>query len=235
MLALLYDVHGNLPALEAVLVDAEAAGAEDFLLGGDYTMGGAWPVEVVDRLDDLGARAAWIRGNADRWVAGDEHDRPAEPFLDGAVAFARAVLDAGTVARLADLPPEHRLDGALCCHASVGSDMAGVSPEPDPQADARLLADPGAGGLPGAPLIVVGHTHLQFLRQAGPALRVLNPGSVGMPFDGDPAAAYALLDPDGRVDLRRVPYPVEEAIGALRALGEPWTETFEGRLRRAAA
>ncbi len=54
MLALLYDVHGNLPALEAVLVDAEAAGATGWVLGGDHTMAGAWPVETVARLDELG-------------------------------------------------------------------------------------------------------------------------------------------------------------------------------------
>ena len=233
MLALLYDVHGNLPALEAVLVDAEAAGATSYVLGGDYTMGGAWPDEVVARLDELGARAAWIRGNTDRWVAGDDGDRPAQASLDGAVGFARAALTAGTAARLADLPGEHRLEGVLCCHASPGSDMAGLDPQPDPEADARLLGEPGAA------LVVVGHTHLQFHRAAagwaGGAVRILNPGSVGLPLDGDAGAAYALLDPGGRVDLRRVPYPVEEAIGALRALAEPWTAVFEDRLRRAAA
>ena len=227
MLALLYDVHGNLPALEAVLVDAEAAGATGYVLGGDYTMGGAWPAETVARLDDLGAAAAWIRGNTDRWVAGDDRDRPAHPSVDGAIAFAQAALGPEPAARLADCAPEHRLDGVLCCHASPGSDMAGFPPEPDPDADAGLLGDPGA------PLVVVGHTHLQFHRPAGPAHRVLNPGSVGAPFDLDPRAAYALLDPDGRVELRRVGYPVEEAAGALRALGEPWTALFEDRLRRA--
>jgi len=229
MLALLYDVHGNLPALEAVLVDAEAAGATGFLLGGDYTMGGAWPAEVVARLDDLGARAAWIRGNTDRWVAGDDHDRPPLPALDGAIAYAQAALDGGTVLRLADLPATHRLDGALCCHASPGSDMAGFPAAPDPEADAALLGDPRA------PLVVVGHTHEQFHRRAAPGVAVLNPGSVGLPLDGDPRAAYALLDPGGRVELRRVGYPVEEAAGALRALGESWTATFEERLARASA
>jgi predicted phosphodiesterase len=227
MLALLYDVHGNLPALEAVLVDAEAAGATGYVLGGDYTMAGAWPVETVARLDELGAAAAWIRGNTDRWVAGDDRDRPADPSLDGAVAHAHAALGPEAAARLADCPTEHRLDGALCCHASPGSDMAGFAPEPDPEADAALL------GRPEAPLVVVGHTHVQFHRPAGDGIHVLNPGSVGMPLDDDPRAAYALLDPDGRVELRRVTYPVEEAAGALRALGEPWTALFEERLRRA--
>jgi predicted phosphodiesterase len=227
MLALLYDVHGNLPALEAVLVDAEAAGASSFLLGGDYTMAGAWPAEVVARLDELGAAAAWIRGNTDRWVAGDDHDRPADPSLDGAIAHAHAGLGDEGAARLADLPVDHRLDGALCCHASPRSDMDGFAPEPDPGADADLLGEPGA------PLVVVGHTHVQFHRPAGDGVHVLNPGSVGIPLDGDTRAAYALLDPDGRVELRRVPYPVEEAAGALRALGEPWTALFEERLHRA--
>jgi diadenosine tetraphosphatase ApaH/serine/threonine PP2A family protein phosphatase len=105
--------------------------------------------------------------------------------------------------------------------------MAGFAPEPDPEADLRLL------GRPGVPLVVVGHTHVQFHRPAGPGVSVLNAGSVGLPYDGDPRAAYALLDPAGRVDLRRVPYAVEEAAGGLRALGEPWTATFADRLERA--
>ena len=66
MLALLYDIHGNLPALEAVLEDAEGAGADRFILGGDYAAFGAWPAETVERLRGLDAR--WLRGNVDRWT-----------------------------------------------------------------------------------------------------------------------------------------------------------------------
>ena len=67
MLALLYDIHGNLPALEAVLADA--GDVEGFVLGGDYAVAGAWPRETVERLKEL-ENATWIRGNVDRW-AGD--------------------------------------------------------------------------------------------------------------------------------------------------------------------
>jgi predicted phosphodiesterase len=226
MLALLYDVHGNLPALEAVLVDAEAAGATGFVLGGDYTMGGAWPAEVVARLDELGADAAWIRGNTDRWVAGDDTDRPAAPVLDGALAFAGAALDPG--------PPR---GWPTCRPSTAWTARCAATPPPARTWRVRARARPrgrrGAARPPGRPARGRGPHALQFHRPAGDGIHVLNPGSVGMPLDGDPRAAYALLDPDGRVELRRVAYPVEEAAGALRALGEPWTALFEERLRRA--
>ena len=73
MLALLFDIHGNLPALEAVLDDARAAGAKRYLLGGDYAVFGGWPAETVARLREL-PDATWIRGNVDRWAATEAPD-----------------------------------------------------------------------------------------------------------------------------------------------------------------
>ena len=81
--AVLFDVHGNLNALEAVIADARSAGAESFLLGGDYVVFGAWPCETVDRLRELDAVA--IRGNTDRWLT-DPSDAPANPLLPEIVA-----------------------------------------------------------------------------------------------------------------------------------------------------
>jgi hypothetical protein len=99
VLALLYDVHGNLPALEAVLADADAAGAKRFLLGGDYALFGAWPRETVERLRELDAD--WIRGNGERWTAAPEE---APDAVQGAIARCREMLSDRLVVELAALP-----------------------------------------------------------------------------------------------------------------------------------
>src|SRR5262245_32169845 len=98
MRALLYDVHGNLPALEAVLGDA--SDADEFVLGGDYVVMGAWPKESVERLKQL-QNATWIRGNTDRWLI-DRHDTPG-PVEAIATACAEALGDQ-LVQELFDLP-----------------------------------------------------------------------------------------------------------------------------------
>ena len=89
MLGLLYDVHGNLPALEAVLDDCPA---ERYLLGGDYAVVGAWPVETVERLRELDAD--WIRGNTERWLV-DSSDAP--PGVQAIVDRCRDELDEATI------------------------------------------------------------------------------------------------------------------------------------------
>jgi diadenosine tetraphosphatase ApaH/serine/threonine PP2A family protein phosphatase len=212
MLATLYDIHGNLPALEAVLQDAREQGAGHFLLGGDYAALGAWPAETVARLHEL-QDATWIRGNWERWQA----DPSAIPSFapQGAGEATAAALGAAMVAELAALSDVTELDGTLFCHASPGSDVAGLYPDPQPT-DEELLA-----GVVHA-RVVVGHTHLQFRRTTEGGIDLINPGSVGLPFDGDTRAAYALLHPDGAVDLRRVTYDVEHAVAELRTRAEPW-------------
>ena len=87
MLAALYDIHGNLPALEAVLADARAAGARSWVLGGDFALMGPWPVETLERLRALEG-AHWIRGNADRWLA-DASDAPGTELMRGALVLPR--------------------------------------------------------------------------------------------------------------------------------------------------
>ncbi|MEN3281603.1 MAG: hypothetical protein V7607_2743 [Solirubrobacteraceae bacterium] len=98
MLALLFDIHGNLPALEAVLDDARGAGASRYLLGGDYAVFGGWPAESVARLREL-RDATWIRGNVDRWAAGVGEVPHGEP-LHSALASLRELVDAETIAWL---------------------------------------------------------------------------------------------------------------------------------------
>ena len=204
MLALLYDVHGNLPALEAVIADARAAGARRWLLGGDYALMGGWPAETVERLRSL-EDATWIRGNTERWLAEGAPDGIDPAALD----HARDALG-GAVAELGGLPFDAVLDGTRFVHASPVSDMDGFAPVAGDD-DARLLEGVSESRL------VFGHTHLQFGREAN-GIELVNPGSVGMPFDGDRRAAYA-LSADGEIELRRVEYDVAEAIARVRELG----------------
>jgi putative phosphoesterase len=202
VLALLYDIHGNLPALEAVLADAKDADA--FLLGGDYATAGAWPKETVERLKQL-ENATWIRGNADRWLV-DRHDAPAP--IDAIAERTAQLLGDELVEELSTLPESTTIDGTLYCHASPGSDMKTFLPRPD-ERDEELL-----GGVE-ARRVVAGHVHIAFRRSGPRDIELVNPGSVGMPWDGDHRAAYAVID-DDRVEQRRVAYDWQTAVAAVR-------------------
>ena len=223
VLAVLYDIHGNLPALEAVLADAHRRGAGRFLLGGDYATFGAWPAQTLARLHEL-QDATWIRGNWERWQA----DPAAIPDFApaGAGEAAVAALGAEAVMKLAALPQCITLDGHVFCHASPGSDVESFLPDPQP-GDAGLLAGVEAKR------VVFGHTHIQFRRTTDDGIELINPGSVGLPFDGDQRAAYATFAPDGTIELLRVVYDVEHAIAALRERGDGWTEAMIHVLERA--
>lgn len=200
--ALLYDIHGNLPALEAVL--AHAGDADEFVLGGDYAVAGAWPRETVERLKEL-PNATWIRGNTDRWLV-DRHDAPG-PIGEIGAKCAEA-LGPGLVQELFELPETATIDGALYCHASPPSDMESFLPEPADQ-DAELLMGVEARR------VVFGHTHLQFARTGPGGIELVNPGSVGSPWDGDHRAAYAAIDGE-RVEQRRVEYDWRASADAVR-------------------
>lgn len=227
MLGCVFDVHGNLPALEAVLEDARAAGVRRFVLGGDYAAFGGWPAECAALADALDA-AVRIRGNWERWVADPPPEVQADAELSAAADAVRSALGPDLVAAHGALPAEAWLDDStLACHASPGSDMAGLMPEPA-DADAELLE--GVTAL----RLVVGHTHHQFRRTAA-GVEIVNPGSVGLPFDGDRRAAWAVLGDDGSIELRRVEYDVAEAIHGVRALGgdAPWVAHVVARLESA--
>jgi diadenosine tetraphosphatase ApaH/serine/threonine PP2A family protein phosphatase len=224
-IALLYDVHGNLPALDAVLDDVRAAGVRQFLLGGDYALFGPWPAETVARLYEL-TDATWIRGNVDRWTA-DPQDTPDEAVRE-AVTACRAELGYALVEELAALPEQVVLQGTRFCHASPLSDVRSFLPEPD-EDDDELLA--GASER----RIVFGHTHLAFARTRPDGISLTNPGSVGMPFDGDQRAAYGLMHDDGTIEHRRVAYDHERSAAAMRErFGDSeWVRRSERRLRTA--
>ena len=191
MWGLLYDIHGNLPALEAVLADAGRRGADGWLLGGDYAAFGAWPAETVERLREL-RRATWIRGNTERWLA--TRRRGARRRADAAARSAcRAALGDERVdaARRAARERAAAGDGTRVWHASPVSDMRSFAPEPRPTTTRSCSpASPAAARLRPHPPAVRA-------RRRGGGVELVNPGCVGMPFDGDHRAAYALLDDDG--------------------------------------
>jgi predicted phosphodiesterase len=225
VLACLYDVHGNLPALDAVLADAAERGVTRYWLGGDYALFGAWPAETVQRLREL-ENAMWIRGNGERWTA-DAAAAPDNPVVQGAIAAARAALGADLVCAMCELVALAEDRGALICHGSPPSDVRSFLPEPADDEEELLTGVRHER-------VIFGHTHLPFRRVSGVrGIELVNPGSVGMPFDGDTRAAYALIAPDHTVEHRRVEYDVGATVGRLRDIGEPWTEVVARRLEQA--
>jgi predicted phosphodiesterase len=224
VIAVLYDVHGNLGALDAVIADARGAGASQWVLGGDYALFGAWQAETVARLREL-EPATWIRGNVDRWAGGDV---PADPsYVEAAVADTRAALGDALADELARLPPESEVAGARFVHASPVSDMRAFAPEANDEEEELLDGTTH-------PRLVFGHIHIQFRRPAAVGdVELVNPGSVGVPLDGDPRAAYALIDQETReLELRRVEYDTAATIAKLReTYGErEWAPTILRRL-----
>ena len=202
--AALYDVHGNLPALEAVLAEVDDA---DFVVVGGDLVAGAFPAECLDRLTALGDRVAFVRGNADREVLeGGEGER----------GWCLEQLGPEREALVTDWPLTIRLevDGlgrVLFCHATPDSDEAFLTPATPEDAVAEVLA--GAD----ADVVVYGHIHVQYER--GQAPRLVNPGSVGWPHERRRGAYWALLGPD--VEFRRTDYDFEAAADAILASGFP--------------
>jgi diadenosine tetraphosphatase ApaH/serine/threonine PP2A family protein phosphatase len=220
VLALLYDIHGSLPALEAVLADAEAARVDAYLLGGDYGAWGPHPRECVERLRGL-PKTTWIRGNGERWTRDPPLDRPevVEALKERESGYGT---DEGW---LYSLQAQVELDGVLYCHGSPLSDVDSFPSEPG-EDDERML-----NGVRDT-TVVFGHSHLQF-RRAGPnGTTLINPGSVGMPLDGDVRAAYAIRRDVGEFEFRRVEYDVETAAAAYEALGGDFATFAAARIRK---
>jgi predicted phosphodiesterase len=217
--AVLSDVHGNLPALEAVLAEVAAEEVDAVVSGGDV-VGGPFSAEVLDRLVSLPA-IRFVRGNGERTM------------LEGTDEFGvdwdheRQRLGDDRVATIASWPltTELELDGlgrTLFCHAVPSADepiFTRITPDADVVA---LLGDVDAD------LLLCGHTHVQFDRRLPTGLRVVNAGSVGMPYEGRQGAFWALLDRD--VELRRTHYDVEAAARAIRGVGGAPNEQQAGHL-----
>jgi putative phosphoesterase len=196
--AALYDIHGNLAALEAVL--HEVADDATIVVGGDVVAGGPQPAEVVDRLRGLGDRVRWLRGNADRELDPNEEGLAPPDVIDE----TRARLSDAQITFLLGLPPTVQIDRVLYCHATPRNDTD-VFTEETPE---ERLVDI-FGGVD-ADVVVCGHTHMQFDRTIG-GTRVINAGSVGMPYEDEPGA-YWLLD----LEHRRTAYDGEPASPATR-------------------
>jgi predicted phosphodiesterase len=217
VLGVLYDIHGNVPALEAVLADAEAVGVDRWLLGGDYGTPSPWPLQTLDLLREL-PNATWIRGNGERWLFEPPHDR--SEVMEVYDLFHGQISDADAK-WLYSLPAGLELDGILYVHGSPLSDVDSFAPQPQ-EDEERLLA-----GVHDK-TVVFGHSHQQF-RRPGPAnTYLLNPGSVGMPLDGDVRAAWATRDED--FEFRRVEYDVEKAAAGYRSLGGDFGEFVAQRI-----
>jgi predicted phosphodiesterase len=227
MLAILYDIHGNLSALDAVVADARERGAKRWLMGGDVALFGPAPRESVMRLFEL-QPAVWIRGNGERWTAQPGH---APEHALGAVHAAREALGEGLVASLAALPESMPLDDRTrAWHASPVSDVRSFQPEPADD-EAELLKNVVDLRL------VFGHTHIAFRRKSAGhgGIELFNPGSVGMPLDGDHRAAYGLMHEDGTLEHHRVGYDHVRVPVALRAAygDAPWVDVIEKRFETA--
>jgi predicted phosphodiesterase len=221
-LGILYDIHGNLDALEVVLAEAELEGVDEWLLGGDYSAFGPWPVETLNRLREL-PNATWIRGNGERWLVDPPHDMPAETlqFIHAALASSIAQLPASDVDWLIGLPAFADREDAFYCHGSPRSDVESFTAEPEDE-DTRLLAGVRERQ------VVFGHSHLQFRRGGPNETDLVNPGSVGMPLDGDARAAWALRRENGELELRRTAYEVGRAVQKMREYD--WGERVAQRL-----
>lgn len=216
--AALYDVHGNLPALEAVLADPRCSAADVVVSGGDLVVG-PYPAECLDALEALGGRVRFLRGNCDREAV----DVPDDGELGAAARWSNDRLGPERVSRVARWPLTVELDvpgagAVLFCHATPTSDMpilTRVTPEEDVL---RELGDLRADA------VVCGHTHVQYDRRIG-RIRLLNAGSVGMPYEASPDARWALLGEEG-LELVSTPYDAESALVTLSEADFPLFEQW---------
>jgi len=204
------DIHGNLPALEAV---CEAMPPVDgYLCPGDVVGYNPWPAACVDRVRELGA--VTVRGNHDRAVAFDG-GRGFNAMAKAGVAYAREQLDDANMEWLRSLPTEQFVaDGRVQV-------VHGHPDDPDRYTYPREFSASMLGE--GVDVLLLGHTHVQAVRRFDDGI-VCNPGSVGQPRDGDPKAAFAVLELDGEeptVDTHRVTYDVDRVIEAVGEAGLP--------------
>ncbi len=220
----LYDIHGNLPALDAVLQEVEQEQPDLILVGGDIVLG-PMPRAVLERLLALGDKIHTIRGNCEREVVAAFDGMPLGPGMSEEVSermrWTAKQLERSQRDFLANLPEQasFSIDGlgeVLFCHGSPRSDeemMTAATPEERLRA---MLAGVRQR------VVVCGHTHMQFDRTVD-GMRIVNAGSVGMPY-GDVGAYWLLLGPE--IMLRRTLYDLEDAAARIRASGYPQAQDF---------
>jgi putative phosphoesterase len=225
-IAALYDIHGNLPALEAVLREVRASGADQVVIGGDVVPG-PMPRECLQLLGALELPVQCIRGNGDRVVlaareGGDISEVP-DAFRES-IRWNGKQIDRAIAEWMAGWPLTARfalgsLGDVVFCHATPHSDTAIFTKSTSADQIQALVDDVNAA------VVVCGHTHMQFDRVVG-STRVVNAGSVGMSFQGTGAFWLELSD---TVRLRRTEYDLSAAAAAIRATQYPLAETFAAR------
>lgn len=221
-MAAIYDIHGNIDALEAVLTAAETETVDRIVVGGDIAWG-PFPAEAVGRVRGLGERTAVIRGNADREVAArTDEDDGLEEWVAEVNTWCADRLGDEEREFLASLPdsvvvPVGGIGDVLFCHGTPRSDEGIVTPITPPDDAAAILSGVQQK------IVVCGHTHSQFDRLAGDR-RLVNAGSVGLPYEDAPGAYWAILGPD--VALKRTEYDIAEAAVRMRTSGCPYSERF---------
>lgn len=209
--AALNDVHGNLLALEAVLAELDGERIDAIVSGGDLVLG-PFPAECLTLLRDREAR--FLHGNCERSVL----DR-----IDAQNAWCDDRLDDEARAFVAAWPATVVLDGVLYCHATPENDEDILTRATPPEVVAAELAGSSET------LIVAGHTHQQYEQAVGDK-RLVNAGSIGLPYEGEPAAFWAMVE-DGEVELRRTDYDVAAAVEQIVATGFPTAaDWLEGSL-----
>jgi len=225
--AVLSDVHGNLAALEAVRKAIKKEKPDAVIVAGDHVMNGPDPAGVVDALRDMEASGATIvQGNTDVAVADFDYAAAFPWFTDGvpdtivaAAEWAHDTLGDDKLGWLRRLPSERRLmlddTMVLACHASPGSQTQGFDAQLDPSVMLERISRTDAR------IICCGHTHIPEVRDLGWKI-IVNDGSAGYVFDGDPTASWALVEIDGeevRTEIRRSEFDTMVVANAISARG----------------
>ena len=219
-IAVLSDIHGNLPALEAAMREVEREEPDLVMFCGDVASG-PMPAETIDALRRI-PNARFVRGNADRGLI-DEFDGTAAAPMPGPFAgWCAKQLDREQRDFLDSFEATVTIEGVdglgrvLFCHASPRNDTDIFTTETPDDRVQMLMAGVEAD------LVVCGHTHMQFDRMVD-GLRIVNPGSVGMTY-GEPGAYWAMLGPD--VSMRKTEYDREAAAARMRAKDSEDAATF---------
>lgn len=221
--AVLYDIHGNLPALEAVLADVRQESVDRVVVGGDV-LPGPMPRECLEALLALQVPVHFIHGNGDReslaHLSGKEMTTVPEPFRGPVIWSAeqlgqkyRPLLATWPMTLTLDVPP---LGMVFCCHSTPRNDVEIFTRLTPAEVLKPLFEDLGVQ------LVVCGHTHMQFDRLVD-SVRVVNAGSVGMPF-GEPRADWLTLGPN--IELRHTSYDLVQAAERIRVTQYPEAKQF---------
>lgn len=226
-IAVVSDIHGNLTAFEAVLADLRETAPDLILHGGDLPHGGSSPVEIVDRIRDLG----WpgVVGNTDEMLFRPESlteffgQSSIRDIIEEMAAFEREALGEERLEWLRRLPFQQNHGPMALVHASPESCWRAPAPEATDLELEKVYAPHGQ------PIAVYGHVHRSFVREIS-SMKVVNTGSVSLSYDGDPRAAYLLLD-DATPTIRRVEYDLDRELSALANCGLPHADWVARMLR----